>query len=501
LKYNKTKKSEIMKKLIPFLLLTILIVGKANAQSYSPIALTGFNLDGIAEDTLAVNTTTGGIDGNYVLYSKNYGTKVGTGLGLPDNGAISSGTKSYQLSSYSSNNTLRIIDKSIDSLNSKDSLILTTPASYASLSLLGFATGGTSQIQVTLRFTNGDSTTFSNLTLKDWYNNPGTDVIINGIDRTNRLTDSPDGSTTDPSIYSIILDLSCADQAKQLERIIVQNTGGFGQFANIFAASGSSTIVTISYPGSPYTTGTGTATPVITGITTGTFSSTIGLSLDSTTGVVYLDSSIANTYTVTYNYTNGACATSSTASINITTTGALPVKLVYFNAEKQGSTALLQWATTEEINNSYFEVERSSNSVNFSPIKKVDANNSNSNQLNKYSAIDNTPLPGNNFYRLKQVDIDGKVSYSSVVELSFSGSTALKVFPNPATQNEITVNYTLGSLKTIAVYSVENKLMLMRNLNNVSGNQKLDISNLAKGVYIIKLSGDKGNESVLFTKQ
>jgi hypothetical protein len=485
-----------MKKLIPFLLLTILIVGKANAQTYSPIALTGFNLDGIAEDTLAATTTTGALDNsNFVLYSKNYGTKVGTGLGLPDNGAISNGTKSYQLSSYSSNNTLRIND------GSKDSLILTTPALYASLSLLGFATGGTSQIQVTLRFTNGDSTTFSNLTLKDWFNNPGPDVIINGIDRTNRLTNSPDGSTTDPSIYSIILDLSCADQAKQVKSIIIQNTGNFSQVADIFAASGSSTIVSISYPGSPYSTGTGTATPVITGITTGTFSSTVGLKINSTTGVVYLDSSIANTYTVTYNYTNGACATSSTAPINITTTGALPVKLVYFNAEKQGSSALLQWATTEEINNSYFEVEHSSNSVNFSPIKKVDANNSNSNQLNKYTAIDNTPLPGNNFYRLKQVDIDGKVSYSSVVELSFSGSTALKVFPNPATQNEITVNYTLGSLKTIAVYSVENKLMLMRNLNNVSGNQKLDISNLAKGVYIIKLSGDKGNESVLFTKQ
>lgn len=485
-----------MKKLIPFLLLTILIVGKANAQTYTPIALSGFNLDGIAEDTLAVNTTNGGLGGNYVLYSKNYGTKVGTGLGLPDNGAISNGTKSYQLSSYSSNNTLLIND------GSKDSLILTTPASYASLSLLGFATAGTDQIQVTLRFTNGDSTTFSNLTLKDWFNNPGPDVVINGIDRTNRLTDNPDGSTTDPSIYSIILDLTCPDQAKQVKSIIIQNTGGYSQFANIFGASGSSTIVSISYPapGSSYTP-PGTATPVITGITTGTFSSTIGLKIDSTTGIVYLDSSFAGTYTVTYNYTNGACATSSTAPIIITTTGALPVKLVYFNAEKQGSTALLQWATTEEINNSYFEVERSSNGVNFSPIQKVDANNSNSNQLNKYTAIDNTPLPGNNFYRLKQVDIDGKVSYSSVVELTFSGSIALKVFPNPATQNEITVNYTLGSLKTIAVYSVENKLMLMRNLNNVSGNQKLDISNLAKGVYIIKLSGDKGNESVLFTKQ
>lgn len=481
-----------MKKLLPFLLLTLLIVGKANAQTYTPIALSGFNLDGIAEDTLALNTTTGGLGSNYVLYSKNYGTKVGTGLGLPDNGAISNGTKSYQLTSYSSNNTLLIND------GSKDSLILTTPASYASLSLLGFATAGTDQIQVTLRFTNGDSTTFSNLTLKDWFNNPGPDVVINGIDRTDRTTDNPDGSITDPSIYSIILDLSCADQAKQVARIIVQNTGGYSQFANIFGASGSSTVVTINYPGSPYTP-PGTAAPVITGIATGTFSSTIGLSIDSTTGVVNLDSSYNGTYTVTYNYTNGACATSSTAPIIIT--GALPVKLVYFNAVKQGSTALLQWATTEEINNSYFEVERSSNGVNFSPIQKVDANNSNSNQLNKYTAIDNTPLPGNNFYRLKQVDIDGKVSYSSVVELSFSGSIALKVFPNPATQNEITVNYTLGSLKTIAVYSVENKLMLMRNLNNVSGNQKLDISNLAKGVYIIKLSGDKGNQSVLFSKQ
>src|SRR5665647_1657593 len=485
-----------MKKLLPFLLLTLLIVGKAKAQTYTPIALTGFNFDGIAEDTLAVNTTTGGLDNSgYVLYSKNYGTKVGTVLGLPDSGAFSSGAKSYQLAPYNQFNVKRI-DAGLT-----DSLTLTSPASYASLSLLGFATEGNDQLNVIIRFTNGDSTIYTNLALPDWFFNPGPDVVLNGIDRTFRSTDAPDDSTGDPSIYSIILDLSCADQAKQLERIIVQNTGGYSQFANIFGASGSSTIVTISYPGSPYLTGTGTVSPVITGITTGTFSSSDSLKINSTTGVVYLDSSFAGSYTVTYNYTNGACATSSTAPITLTVTGLLPVKLVYFNAIKQGSTALLQWATTEEINNSYFEVERSSNGVNFSPIQKVDANNSNSNQLNKYTAIDNTPLPGNNLYRLKQVDIDGKVSYSSVVELSFSGSTTLKVFPNPATQNEITVNYTLGSLKTIAVYSVENKLMLMRNLNNVSGNQKLDISNLAKGVYIIKLSGDKGNKSVLFTKQ
>src|SRR5665647_816020 len=284
-----------MKKLLPFLLLTLLIVGKAKAQTYTPIALTGFNFDGIAEDTLAVNTTTGGLDNSgYVLYSKNYGTKVGTVLGLPDNGAISNSTKSYQFALYTQNNTLRIND------GSKDSLALSTPASYASLSLLGFATGGTSQIQVTLRFTNGDSTTFSNLTLKDWFNNPGPDVVINGIDRTDRTTDNPANSTPDPSIYSIILDLNCADQAKQVKSIIIQNTGGYSQVADIFAVSGSSTIVTISYPGSSYSTGTGTVTPVITGITTGTFSSSDSLKINSTTGVVYLDSSFAGSYTVTY---------------------------------------------------------------------------------------------------------------------------------------------------------------------------------------------------------
>jgi hypothetical protein len=496
LHYEKiTIKFEIMKKILPFFLLMCLILGKANAQTYSPIALSGFNYDGIAEDYPATNfTAAGGLDSaGYVLYSKNYGNNVNilTGLGLPDNGLITNGTKSYQLAPYDQNNILHING------TLKDSLILTAPASYASLSLLGFSTEGTTQINVTLRFTDGTDTTYNSVSLLDWFFNPGPDVIINGIDRTFRANDAFDGSTGDPSIYSVILDLNCADQAKLIKTIVVENLVS-APFANIFGVSGSSTTVTIDYPASPYSP-PGTVTPTITGITDGTFSSTTGLSIDGTTGVVNLDASYNGNYTVKYNYINGACTDSTTAPIQIT--GALPVKLVYFNAAQQGSSALLQWATSEEINNSYFEIERSNDGVTFSPIQKIDATNSNSNQLTKYSAIDYTPLPGNNFYRLKQVDIDGKVSYSSIVEISFSESTSLKVFPNPATQNKITVHYSLGSIKTIAVYSLANKLMLMHNLNNVSGYQQLDISTLAKGVYIIKLAGDKGNQSVMFTKQ
>ncbi|MDP4283457.1 MAG: T9SS type A sorting domain-containing protein [Bacteroidota bacterium] len=482
-----------MKKILPFFLLMCLILGKANAQTYSPIALSGFNYDGIAEDTLAVNTTTGSIDlAGDVLYTANYATKVVTPYGLPNSGTFSSGTKSYQLQPYNINNILRI------NAGLTDSLMLTTPASYASLSLLGFATEGTDQLDVKLRFTNGDSTTYYTLVLPDWYFNPGPDVVLNNFDRTVRATDVPDNLAGDPSLYSVILDLSCADQKKQIQSIIIHNVGGASQFANIFGFSGSDTTVSIDYPASPYSP-PGTATPTITGITNGTFSSTAGLTIDGPTGVVDLATSYNGNYTVKYNYTNGACTDSTTAPIQIA--GALPVKLVYFNAVQQGSSALLQWATSEEINNSYFEVERSNDGITFSPIQKIDATNSNSNQLTKYSAIDYTPLPGNNFYRLEQVDIDGKVSYSSIVELSFSESTTLKVYPNPATQNKITVHYSLGSLKTIAVYSLENKLMLMHNLNNVSGYQQLDISTLAKGVYIIKLAGDKGNQSVMFTKQ
>lgn len=120
---------------------------------------------------------------------------------------------------------------------------------------------------------------------------------------------------------------------------------------------------------------------------------------------------------------------------------ALPVKLLFFTADQgKGKTALLQWATATETNNQYFEVQRSADAATWNAIGQVPGAINSVEELN-YNLTDNSPLPGVNYYRLKQVDVDGNVSYSDIAELNFTqdngedAAASLTLYPNPVVPN------------------------------------------------------------------
>ncbi|RZJ89527.1 MAG: T9SS type A sorting domain-containing protein, partial [Hymenobacter sp.] len=117
----------------------------------------------------------------------------------------------------------------------------------------------------------------------------------------------------------------------------------------------------------------------------------------------------------------------------------LPVQLVRFTATKQGSAVLVNWTTASEKNSAYFAVERADQGTRFAEISRVAAQN-NSTTNHNYALVDAAPLPGLNYYRLRQVDLDGTVAYSPVATVRFAGSALqpmLTIYPNPveATQN------------------------------------------------------------------
>jgi hypothetical protein len=95
----------------------------------------------------------------------------------------------------------------------------------------------------------------------------------------------------------------------------------------------------------------------------------------------------------------------------------LPVELVYFRAEKQGRSVNLSWATSVEINNGSFTVERSSDGVHFTGIQEIKGQG-NSSGLVLYSYQDAAPQ-AINYYRLKQTDFNGSITLSSVVPVEF----------------------------------------------------------------------------------
>ncbi|SHI91474.1 Por secretion system C-terminal sorting domain-containing protein [Hymenobacter daecheongensis DSM 21074] len=106
----------------------------------------------------------------------------------------------------------------------------------------------------------------------------------------------------------------------------------------------------------------------------------------------------------------------------------LPVELTAFKAQQQAEGVLLKWTTASEHNSARFEVQRSADGRSFGPIASVEAQGQ-STQAHTYSALDRQPLTGTSYYRLRQIDRDGKTALSPVVAVAAAGVVTL--FPNP----------------------------------------------------------------------
>lgn len=151
------------------------------------------------------------------------------------------------------------------------------------------------------------------------------------------------------------------------------------------------------------------------------------------TNVVY-----ANGTQITYTY--DAVGNRTSQVITGANNGSLPIDLAYFKAKRKACKVALNWETASETNNSHFEIEHSMNVVDFSLIKTIEAVG-NSTIQQPYSAEHQSPQKGVNYYRLKQVDIDGSFSYSKLqaVNLSDCFSEEMIVYPNPSNQGDIQV--------------------------------------------------------------
>lgn len=166
----------------------------------------------------------------------------------------------------------------------------------------------------------------------------------------------------------------------------------------------------------------------------------------------------------------------------------LPINLINFSGSKKGGSNLLQWSTASEQNSSYFEVQRSENSIDFSTIARVNAAGNSSNVRN-YQYNDNqvSSVSPIYYYRLKMVDIDGSGKYSSIIFIKNSTGALTTVYPNPAS-DQITINIADKSLiNTQALLSGLNGKVLQRIILNQTSTQ-VNISNYAKGMYILKFA-------------
>lgn len=170
--------------------------------------------------------------------------------------------------------------------------------------------------------------------------------------------------------------------------------------------------------------------------------------------------------------------------------GTLPVSWISFTAEKTGArSALLKWSTANEINNNYFAIERSADGINFKALGSVSANKQNQIQ-NNYSFVDNFIPGGINYYRIKQVDNDGRSSYSSQVRINIDANgVSWTLAPNPA-RDKTTIIFTENANPVqISINNTAGKEVFQKRLASVSAGDRLDIvvNNFAKGIYFVKI--------------
>jgi hypothetical protein len=178
----------------------------------------------------------------------------------------------------------------------------------------------------------------------------------------------------------------------------------------------------------------------------------------------------------------------------------LPIELLYFNAQKEGDDVRCTWETATERDNDFFEVERSYDGDNFTSIGRVQGCGPGvCNERRTYSLLDYDGCRGIVYYRLKQVDTDGRYSYSDVVAVNCADEKELvTLHPNPA-QSSITVSFTEKTDCNVSLNIIDytGRLVYSKKYPAVKGYNQVVISieDFADGVYNIDLRSEGSKNS------
>jgi len=184
-------------------------------------------------------------------------------------------------------------------------------------------------------------------------------------------------------------------------------------------------------------------------------------------------------------------------NMNICQSSVLPVTILNFSAS---STAVnnveVSWSTSQEINSSYYVVERSTDASNFVSVGQVSASQS-AEEIHNYNFDDYTGSVNSSvvYYRLKIVDIDGKFTYSKTVSVRMGEPlTKISVYPNPASEFAVLNLYSdKQSVAMMKLIDDAGKMLMYKSFTVNTGNNSLmidQLGSLPKGIYIVQVIFD-----------
>lgn len=166
-------------------------------------------------------------------------------------------------------------------------------------------------------------------------------------------------------------------------------------------------------------------------------------------------------------------------------TGTLAVKITSFSARQNNGVVVLNWQTANEINNKGFEIQRSANGISWNKIGFVNGN-INSSIPKNYVFDDVNPLSGKNLYRLRQVDIDNKETYSAIVSVNILKSGFYSVSNNPG--NGLYKLYIETTSEKINFSVIDaNGRKIISKIYDGSGDQTIDLTKYSSGIYLLQI--------------
>lgn len=177
-----------------------------------------------------------------------------------------------------------------------------------------------------------------------------------------------------------------------------------------------------------------------------------------------------------------------------------------FDALNEGNSNRIFWQTASETNNTGFVVQKSSDASKFNDLTSVDAK---SKLGSKYEVIDTQPFEKVTYYRLSDIDVNGKTNYSNVIAINstvFDFENNLSIIPNPATE-KITINITCKAATKgeLQIYNIAGKLIMQNLIELNDGNNSIEqnVNGFDNGIYFVKIvtSDLSVSPTVKFIKQ
>ena len=226
--------------------------------------------------------------------------------------------------------------------------------------------------------------------------------------------------------------------------------------------------------------------------------------MDSVTMALGTNPYVGIAYTT---HNNSVLDTTLVDNVTLTVGGVLSVTLIDFNAKNvNNQSALLNWTTTVEINNDRFEIQRSTSNTDFETIGSVTGNGTTF-KSHTYTFTDNEPEDGTNYYRIKQRDKNGNISYSSVVSVRFD-FRKIEIFPNPA-HNKIYIrnNNKFSNQQRLKIQLLDfSGKTLFSQVSKTSDKDRITFNippKIPNGMYLIivtNIKGEKQGDKIWITR-